>query len=538
MQAGAAGSCAAKARAVRPGRRTGAKTVRRVARATQGRAPPAPPAGDGDAPSSRLSWAPGRVPLRHRAPVVDGEVAAGGVDTPIHSGSVVAGETYNAGGVDGGDQVCVGGEIEGVTEGTAVRNGSSKKAVPGREKAVPGSVTVARSQVYQVITISANGETSYDVVQRRRLLADTGLRPRDLRRIDPTLSSFNASPAMLIRDNVVLLNLGSIRAIVGSNYAYLFQPNSADAQYFLDVITSRLKSVVETLPEDVAPTSFGIEVIEAALLAVTGQLDAELMSVTPKVDSLLRGLPGRITPEALESLRQVKQQLVNFESRVDAFKELCEDLLEEDEDIRQISIVTRGGEASETALKLEDARTSEDVMDAVLEMEEEEEEVEMLLEYYLQVRLSLLRARACACDGPFAWGALRGTGCLDFVLESDACARMLRARSRARARTPQRLEALHSEAERMLEAARETEDSIALTLSNRRFEINRLELILSIATLPVAVGALVSGIFGMNLQSTLEMSVVAFYLCTACIVVGAVLMFFGMYSWAKRRRIL
>lgn len=90
----------------------------------------------------------------------------------------------------------------------------------------------------------------------------------------------------------------------------------------------------------------------------------------------------------------------------------------------------------------------------------------------------------------------------------------------------------------MLEAARETEDSIALTLSNRRFEINRLELILSIATLPVAVGALVSGIFGMNLQSTLEMSVVAFYLCTACIVVGAVLMFFGMYSWAKRRRIL
>jgi len=459
--------------------------VRRVARATQGRAPPAPPAGDGDAPSSRLSWAPGRVPLRHRAPVVDGEVAAGGVDTPIHSGSVVAGETYNAGGVDGGDQVCVGGEIEGVTEGTAVRNGSSKKAVPGREKAVPGSVTVARSQVYQVITISANGETSYDVVQRRRLLADTGLRPRDLRRIDPTLSSFNASPAMLIRDNVVLLNLGSIRAIVGSNYAYLFQPNSADAQYFLDVITSRLKSVVETLPEDVAPTSFGIEVIEAALLAVTGQLDAELMSVTPKVDSLLRGLPGRITPEALESLRQVKQQLVNFESRVDAFKELCEDLLEEDEDIRQISIVTRGGEASETALKLEDARTSEDVMDAVLEMEEEEEEVEMLLEYYLQ-----------------------------------------------------RLEALHSEAERMLEAARETEDSIALTLSNRRFEINRLELILSIATLPVAVGALVSGIFGMNLQSTLEMSVVAFYLCTACIVVGAVLMFFGMYSWAKRRRIL
>ena len=101
-----------------------------------------------------------------------------------------------------------------------------------------------------------------------------------------------------------------------------------------------------------------------------------------------------------------------------------------------------------------------------------------------------------------------------------------------------RLEGLHNEAERMLEAARETEDSIALTLSNRRFEINRLELILSIAALPVAIGALVSGIFGMNLQSTLELSVVAFYLCTGLIVVGAVAVFWAIYSWAVRRRIL
>jgi magnesium transporter len=385
-------------------------------------------------------------------------------------------------GAGGADSLAEATQSSGEATGSSHDQGS--KDAPKSHKKVPGSVTVARSQVYQVITISSKGDTSYDVVQRRRLLNDTGLRPRDLRRIDPTMTSYNSSPAMLIRDTVVLLNLGSIRAIVASTYCYLFQPSSNDAQYFMDVITSRLQTSSKMAAEDI-PISFGVEVIEAALLAVTGQLDAELMSVTPKVDALLKALPGRITPEALDTLRQVKQQLVNFESRVDAFKELLEDLLEEEEDIRQISIVTRGGEDSDAAAKLQDASSSDDVVNAVLEMEEEEEEVEMLLEYYLM-----------------------------------------------------RLEGLHNEAERMLEAARETEDSIALTLSNRRFEINRLELILSIAALPVAIGALVSGIFGMNLQSTLELSVVAFYLCTGLIVVGAVAVFWAIYSWAVRRRIL
>lgn len=141
----------------------------------------------------------------------------------------------------------------------------------------------------------------------------------------------------------------------------------------------------------------------------------------------------------------------------------------------------------------------------------------------------------------------------------------------------QRAANTQSEAERLLAGARDLEESIGVSLSARRFEVgapvcvwgwwwcgvraetmvclgplrggwavlldpleaavlrwppspavppplpqvNRLELLLSIASFAAALGAMVAGIFGMNLRSTLEMSVIGFWGTTAMIVLGS-----------------
>jgi len=72
----------------------------------------------------------------------------------------------------------------------------------------------------------------------------------------------------------------------------------------------------------------------------------------------------------------------------------------------------------------------------------------------------------------------------------------------------QRCESCHGQAERLLDSAREMEDSIAVNLSSRRLEVSRVELLLQVGTFCVAVGALVAGIFGMNLKSYLETNAV------------------------------
>ncbi|XP_042510017.1 magnesium transporter MRS2-11, chloroplastic isoform X2 [Macadamia integrifolia] len=92
--------------------------------------------------------------------------------------------------------------------------------------------------------------------------------------------------------------------------------------------------------------------------------------------------------------------------------------------------------------------------------------------------------------------------------------------------------------ERLLDSAKEMEDSIAVNLSSRRLEVSRLELLLQVGTFCVAVGALVAGIFGMNLKSYLEEHVYAFWLTTAGIIVGAVAAFYLLYSYLRIRKIL
>ena len=69
-------------------------------------------------------------------------------------------------------------------------------------------------------------------------------------------------------------------------------------------------------------------------------------------------------------------------------------------------------------------------------------------------------------------------------------------------------------------------------------QVNRLELTLSIGSFAAAIGAMVAGIFGMNLRSTLEESVIGFWGTTALIVLGCVWVFVALYNYTKRRRIL
>lgn len=214
---------------------------------------------------------------------------------------------------------------------------------------------------------------------------------------------------------------------------------------------------------------FELEVVEAALLEVTGQLDGSLLDATGRVSKLNRLLPQRlaVTADVLEELRLTKQALVELDSRAGAIRQLLLEVLDDDEDVAGMSLSRKGL-----------GTTPADV-------EEAEDEVENLLEYYLQ-----------------------------------------------------RCETCHGEAERLLQNTRDLEESIMVSLSARRFEVNKLELMLSIATFATAVGALIAGIFGMNLRNRFEMSTGAFYSTAAGIVLGVVVLCGLIYRYTRRKRIL
>ncbi|CAL0324190.1 unnamed protein product [Lupinus luteus] len=333
-----------------------------------------------------------------------------------------------------------------------------------------------REPVYEVVEVKADGTVSTRKINRRQLLKSSGLRPRDVRSVDPSLFMTNSVPSLLVREYAILLNLGSLRAIAMQDCVLIFDYNRKGGKAFLESLLPRLN------PKNTngGPSMpFELEVVEAALLSRIQRLEGRLMDLEPRVQALIEAVPNRLTGDILEQLRISKQTLVELGSRAGALRQMLLDLLEDPNEIRRICIMGRnctlkkGNNDMECSVPLEKQIA-----------EEEEEEIEMLLENYLQ-----------------------------------------------------RCESCHGQAERLLDSAREMEDSIGVNLSSRRLEVSRVELLLQVGTFCVAVGALVAGIFGMNLKSYLEEHVFAFWLTTGGIIVGAVIAFFLMYTYLKARKI-
>jgi len=262
-----------------------------------------------------------------------------------------------------------------------------------------------------------------------------------LRRIDPALTLTTSAPTLLVGDRVLLLNVGSLRLVVSRECAYLFDPGCSTARYFLATLVSHLRTAPYDEEAGFSSAVFELRVVEAALVEATGQLDALLLDASSRTSKLMRGAAANraaVTEDMLEELRLVKQSLVELDSRASAIRAMLLEVLDDPEDIRGMRL-EYGVAATRSSASPPSAKQLENAAD----------EVENLLEYYLQ-----------------------------------------------------RCEAAHGEAERLLENTRDLEESVSVSLSARRYEVNKLELYLSVATFAISCGALITGVFGMNLRNT------------------------------------
>jgi hypothetical protein len=313
---------------------------------------------------------------------------------------------------------------------------------------------------------------------------------------------------------------------------------------------------------------FELEVLEAALMVASGKLEAELVAATKRVGDVLRKLPREVTPVNLEELRRVKGLLVGLESKAETLKELLEELMDDEDEMADLNLSSRPAREEKRRAR---------------ERERLEREVSREWgEWVADNRETLAAAAADGSAGPLlaaappflaapappaearrarrasarrsgADAAAADAGAPSepasdgFEAAQDALAEMEEEEEEERELEEvedlleyylQRAANTASEAERLLAGARDLEESIAVSLSARRFEVNRLELLLSMASFAAALGAMVASIFGMNLRSTLEMSVVGFWGTTALIVAGSAWVFYAIWAAAKRKRVL
>ncbi|CAL8467778.1 g7316 [Coccomyxa elongata] len=460
---------------------------------------------------------------------------------------------------------------------------------PPEEIAVDHGQTAASvgRAIYEVLRVDPAGKTRRIYVKRRDLLRANGLQPRDLRRIDPSLSLTKTSPNITIKENVLVINLGGVRSVIRADKCLLFEPNSVCSQKFLDILCPRLQAAegherqqnsIYSQDEE-KPPPFELEILEAALMVATGRLDAELVSVSKRVSNVLMNLPRDITPVNLEELRRVKQCLVELESKADNLRDMLEELMDDDDEVCKMNLTSRP--KREERRRLRERERLERGMEREREMarssaasssseigshdgagnkgrsssSEEWERRNMsepgtatssAHESQTTPRTSsssLLRAGRWDSDRDRGYeedgeGYVEAEAALEEMDDAEMEEREVEETEDLLEYYLQRAAGTQSEAERLLAGARDLEESIGVSLSARRFEVNRLELTLSIGSFAAALGAMVAGIFGMNLRSTLEDSVIGFWGTTVGIVLCCVWVFFALFSYTRRRRIL
>ena len=284
----------------------------------------------------------------------------------------------------------------------------------GRKKKKKKGTVVSPPKPYKVMRINSNTATENPGAQveqqltRRALLRDAELTPRDLRRIDPSLLQTNNTPALLVNDQTILVNLG-VRVIIRPDHALLFEPDTATARRFLAAVEQRQRnsqreqglrvsdrslaydgyrgielengheisglsgSTDAATPSDYdldktpggvggAPIPFELEVVEAALQETTSQLYAKMEFCEERCRQVSKRLQSSINPAVLEELRLTKQSLVELDSRAGAVRQVLLDTLDDDDDVTDFTISS----TAETEEEKEDEEEEVENADRVL----------------------------------------------------------------------------------------------------------------------------------------------------------------------------
>ncbi|KAF9351313.1 magnesium ion transporter [Mortierella sp. NVP85] len=189
-----------------------------------------------------------------------------------------------------------------------------------------------------------------------------GLHARDLRKIDGGFS--NQIPVILVRPELILVNLGHIRALIKSNVIVFFDsPNSKDrvedAPFVKDLQEKLDMSRVET-----GNQPFEFRALESIFLSVVASLHAEMEELVHSVTKLLAHLEDNIDQRRLKELLQYTKRVSRFESRTLLIRDVFEELLSTDEDLAAMYLT----EKKEGHPRLTDSH----------------DEVEILLEAYMK----------------------------------------------------------------------------------------------------------------------------------------------------------
>ncbi|CAI5703488.1 hypothetical protein KXD40_001239 [Peronospora effusa] len=151
---------------------------------------------------------------------------------------------------------------------------------------------------------------------------------RDIRRMENAFSVSN-EPSIIIRKQAILISADPLRAIVMRDVCLVYVPDGADS--LLSILKEQFSQVARENAED----SYEFRALEALLSTLARYFQADYEKLSPVVISALdRLVQGNLHSRELETLREFKNTMNEFESQVDGVRRVLMELLDNEEDLR------------------------------------------------------------------------------------------------------------------------------------------------------------------------------------------------------------
>mmetsp|Transcript_19262 Transcript_19262/g.53919 ORF Transcript_19262/g.53919 Transcript_19262/m.53919 type:complete len:442 (+) Transcript_19262:195-1520(+) len=422
-------------------------------------------------------------------------------------------------------------ENEAAPMRTSTQGGVNGIPRPRRSHRKKGEKKLPAVTAMAWLCVDANGSSALLQSDKWRVAEKLGIQARDLRLLDPQLSTTASPCAILCRDRSIIVNLEHIKAIITVDKVLLVNyghdeagtkfaeelgqrlANPGAASKFSSSMKDLQQSVNSMEPHSQYGTTnrtmegslpFELRALECCLESLAASYDQLTTDLEVAAYPLLDGMAIGVTPENLDQVRRNKNKLVRLTTRVQTAREVLEKFLNNHDDMHDFNITANRDR--ENALQEERARSLQeanaalggDVGEALMGhsapssvsvdssiVENEVADVEMLLEaYYMHI------------DAAF-----------------------------------NRLETLN-------EYIKDTEDMVSIKLDTHRNALITVDLVLTAFSACLAIITAISGIFGMNLESGLETAPHVFQQVTLASSLGSLLVFVIFLLWAYKRGLL
>ncbi|GAB1312220.1 magnesium ion transporter [Madurella fahalii] len=166
-------------------------------------------------------------------------------------------------------------------------------------------------------------------LKKSELIAKYGLLPRDLRKID----SSNL-PHILVRPSAILLNLLHLKVLIKHDRVLLFDVYGSTSSYPQSAFMYDLQGKLQQKQNSGANSlPYEFRALEAVLMSVTSELEADFESVRDPVIRILSELEDDIDREKLRILLVLSKRVSTFEQKAKLVRDAIEELLEADDDL-------------------------------------------------------------------------------------------------------------------------------------------------------------------------------------------------------------